>query len=192
MFRVDPSIRESVIDLRSNDGSSRDGGEDIISEIFSVRIPGNPQPYPRVRINFGGHFYNPVSKKLSEFKEKVRKELPAYINGNIPFAKGVPVCVKIGFFMQRPLGDFVGRRRSPGNLKPTSLERKVVPHGADVDNLVKFVLDALNGVIYHDDTQVVAVEAYKLPDNFMDCLGATVVEISEFDSTTDIPKFLNN
>ena len=94
--------------------------------------------------------------------------------------------------MQRPLTDFVGRRRGPGNLKPGKLQQTVVPYGPDVDNLVKFVLDAFNGLVYHDDTQVVAVEAYKLSDNFMDCLGSTVVEISGFDPATAIPIFVNN
>lgn len=31
----------------------------------------------------------------------------------------------------------------------------------DIDNIIKSVLDALNGVAYHDDTQVVAVFAEK-------------------------------
>ena len=31
----------------------------------------------------------------------------------------------------------------------------------DIDNVIKSILDALNGVAYHDDTQVVAVFAEK-------------------------------
>ena len=65
----------------------------------------------------------------------MKNQLSATIKSNIPFKKGVPVRVKIGFFMQQPLSDFVDCH-APGNMKPTSLDCKVVPHGADVDNLV--------------------------------------------------------
>ena len=31
----------------------------------------------------------------------------------------------------------------------------------DVDNICKLILDALNGVAWHDDTQVISIEAFK-------------------------------
>lgn len=48
----------------------------------------------------------------------------------------------------------------------------------DLDNLVKLVLDALNGVAYADDSQIVRIHAFKKysgdhPD------GATIVDIVE-------------
>jgi Holliday junction resolvase RusA-like endonuclease len=188
------SSSAAVVDLRSDDdGSDNDGsdGDTIqVQEVYRFRIAGIPQAYPRVRVNYGGRFYNPASKKIAAFKAKVKDGLPASANGDIPFKKGTPVTVKIGFLMARPLTDFVGRRRAPGNLKASAMIPRVVPSGSDVDNMAKFVLDALNGVVYHDDTQVVAMEAYKLADDFMDCSGATVVEITGFDIATGIPKFL--
>ena len=41
-----------------------------------------------------------------------------------------------------------------GSLKPLKKP--------DVDNIVKVVADALNGVAYHDDTQIVSVSAKKV------------------------------
>jgi len=35
------------------------------------------------------------------------------------------------------------------------------PHRADIDNLIKLVLDGLQGVAYDNDSQVVYVEASK-------------------------------
>ena len=51
----------------------------------------------------------------------------------------------------------------------------------DIDNLVKFVLDGVNGLVYKDDKQVVKLVAYKLYDSESDCGGRTVVEVTEFD-----------
>eukprot|EP00543_Licmophora_paradoxa_P006569 CAMPEP_0202455834 /NCGR_PEP_ID=MMETSP1360-20130828/13268_1 /ASSEMBLY_ACC=CAM_ASM_000848 /TAXON_ID=515479 /ORGANISM="Licmophora paradoxa, Strain CCMP2313" /LENGTH=60 /DNA_ID=CAMNT_0049075513 /DNA_START=266 /DNA_END=448 /DNA_ORIENTATION=- len=50
----------------------------------------------------------------------------------------------------------------------------------DVDNLAKFVLDSLNGVLYHDDRQVVELIAIKRYDNDDMCRGKTIVKIQEY------------
>ena len=54
------------------------------------------------------------------------------------------------------------------------------PIRPDIDNLAKFVLDALNGLLYTDDRQVVKLLVYKLLDNQGECEGRTVVEVSAF------------
>jgi Holliday junction resolvase RusA-like endonuclease len=48
---------------------------------------------------------------------------------------------------------------------------------ADIDNLCKFVLDALNGILYNDDRQIVTLKASKLFDSSHQ-LGCTMVAIS--------------
>ena len=47
--------------------------------------------------------------------------------------------------------------------RPKSLPKKIAYHTKrpDLDNLLKSVLDALNGVVFKDDSQVVAIQAYK-------------------------------
>lgn len=47
---------------------------------------------------------------------------------------------------------------------------------ADLDNLLKTVLDALNGVVWADDNQIVAIKAYKRRE---DKLPRTLIEIRE-------------
>ena len=44
-------------------------------------------------------------------------------------------------------------------------------HG-DIDNYAKFVLDALTGLLYQDDKQVVLLSAARVLDNRDDCNGA--------------------
>ena len=45
----------------------------------------------------------------------------------------------------------------------------------DIDNIVKVVADALNGVAYHDDTQIVMVVAKKVY-SLLEGLDVTVEE----------------
>lgn len=53
-------------------------------------------------------------------------------------------------------------------------------HGsADIDNLTKLVLDALKGIIWHDDRQVVMIEARKVRDKEN---PRTEVEIEQIES----------
>ena len=62
----------------------------------------------------------------------------------------------------------------------TASVNRFLPVCSDVDNLSKFVLDALNGLVYHDDRQVVKLVAIKLQDNNSFCRGGTRVVVSRF------------
>jgi Holliday junction resolvase RusA-like endonuclease len=51
---------------------------------------------------------------------------------------------------------------------------------ADVDNVLKPVLDALNGVVYHDDRQVRSVRAVAIPnDDAVKMTGWTPKEVTD-------------
>ena len=52
------------------------------------------------------------------------------------------------------------------------------PTMSDVDNLAKFVLDALNGVLYDDDRRIVKLEVGKSWDPNPESPGLTTVAIS--------------
>ena len=54
----------------------------------------------------------------------------------------------------------------------TFVKRKI-----DVDNLSKFIMDAMNGPMYNDDSQVVKLVAMKIYDDNNDCKGRTTVTI---------------
>lgn len=66
-------------------------------------------------------------------------------------------------------------------LKTSAILRTVPATGPDVDNLVKFVMDALNELVHPDDRQVVKLLAYKFRDNEGECLGRTEVKIAPYD-----------
>ena len=84
------------------------------------------------------------------------------LNGDgIPFAAG-PVLVSIRFHMPRP----------------KSLPKRITMHTKkpDLDKLVRAVKDALTGVIWTDDSQVVTLTAHKsyIPDGLMPCASVEV------------------
>ena len=83
------------------------------------------------------------------------------------FAKGQPVSLTLLFYMARPLYHFVGGKeanRDAGNIKFKHVDSAAVLCRADLDNLTKTVLDAGNGILYHDDVQVVKITAMKMCD----------------------------
>jgi len=49
---------------------------------------------------------------------------------------------------------------------------------ADVDNLLKFILDALSGILYRDDRQIVSVRAVKRRSKV--ATGITKVTIAKY------------
>lgn len=65
-------------------------------------------------------------------------------------ARGVPVDVTVQ--AARPL---------PASVRPRSLQSQPDTHKPDLDNVVKLVLDALNGYAWHDDAQVIHIDATK-------------------------------
>ena len=112
---------------------------------------------------------------MTRMAEVAKLEFPELNHGFI-FPKQVPLAAELDFFMKRPKSDFVGNNRENGRLKASASNLVALPYRPDIDNLIKFVLDALNGVLYHDDCQVVKVSAIKLRDNLGACNGRTIVK----------------
>lgn len=142
-------------------------------------VPGNPVAMPRPRVQWRRKFfYNPASNKVAAFKALVKSAIPATQNG-VVFPSGVPLTVSLTFHMKRPNTDFVGGNRFAGSLKRGAPAAR--PISPDIDNLTKFILDGLNGVLFEDDRQVLQLTALKLLDNEGECMGRTVIEVSVFD-----------
>jgi|GEM_PF-509625 Holliday junction resolvase RusA-like endonuclease len=148
--------------------------------IYDFYIPGRPTTLPRPRF-FRNGIFNKAKVATKEFKAKM-KETSHHLNNGVLFDINVPLTLIIIFYIPRPQSDFVGLRRAPGNLKPGVASHRFLPIAADIDNLVKFVLDALNGLVYKDDRQVVKLVSYKLRDNSAHCAGATRIIASQFKS----------
>lgn len=110
---------------------------------FSLRVYGLPVPQgrPRAFVAPGGHasVYDP--KKSKDWKNLVRAQVIAAERPAEPWAGAVKLWLM--FYLPRPL----------------SLPKKVIHHikRPDCDNLAKAVKDALRGLLYRDDSQVIAL-----------------------------------
>lgn len=69
--------------------------------------------------------------------------------------KGTPVIMECCFCFPIP--------QSASHKKRTMMREQIIKHTKkpDLDNLLKFVKDCLNSSVWHDDSQVVHVEAIK-------------------------------
>lgn len=111
-----------------------------------IIVPGNPIPKARHRDGKNGHKYNPQRKEERDWLMLARRQITEKLS------QGTPVSLYATFFMQRPESHF-GTGRNAGKLKPSAPAHHVIK--PDLDNLLKFVKDVLNGVAWHDDSQVV-------------------------------------
>ena len=96
-----------------------------------------PVPFKRVMQN-GKRRFN--DRRYSEFKD------------------ALGTLAKCAMHGQAPLSGFVKLRADFFKLKPKNISSR---SWGDVDNFLKAVMDALNGIAYHDDSQVVQAIATK-------------------------------
>ncbi len=89
--------------------------------------------------------------------------------------------IKILFHLKRPKNHFLSNKPGPGRLRSQYSCNNRVSTRVDVDNLAKFVLDSLNGILYVDDRQIVELHVKKVFDNEDECLGKTQVWITRLD-----------
>jgi Holliday junction resolvase RusA-like endonuclease len=117
---------------------------------FKVYFP--PTSLKRHRHSkFGTHTYDPSSKDKKEFVKKIANLLPKKpLEG--------PLKVKLYFYEKRPKCHYRSGKYS-NLLKESS--PKYNTSKRDLDNFIKFILDALNKLLYLDDSQVIEIEAGK-------------------------------
>jgi Holliday junction resolvase RusA-like endonuclease len=121
-----------------------------------------PQPRPRFRsIPMGkgkarAQAYTPAKHKVTVWRKKVAACL-ARMNLT-PTTE--PVRVQLNFFIKRPKAHF-GTGGNEGRLRDSAPEFPVTKSTGDIDNLVKAVLDEMNGVVFEDDAQVLHLIATK-------------------------------
>ena len=101
---------------------------------FTVETKPFPQPRPRV---VKGHAYEP--KRITQYKNEVRAEARRHMRHRPPMDHLVFVTLTI--------------RR---NVKLGSRNY------GDIDNHVKSILDALNGICYKDDALVAGLVVFKV------------------------------
>ena len=119
--------------------------------MISFLIKTRPKPQQRHRSN-GRFQYDPSSKDKNKFLLQAKQFAPAK-----PITKDIELSIT--FCYRRPKNHYRSKNKEL-ILKDDAPFYK--SSKADLDNLVKFVCDALNGIFYKDDSQIVSIYASKV------------------------------
>jgi crossover junction endodeoxyribonuclease RusA len=97
------------------------------------------------------------AKGLKPWRNDIRSAADAAMDGEGLILS--PVLVRMTFVFPRPKSHY-GTGKNAGVLKTRApLHRASAP---DLDKLIRAVGDALTGVVFRDDAQIVTVEAHKI------------------------------
>lgn len=119
-------------------------------------IPGEPQGKARPRVVRNGNFtraYTP--EKTASYENLVRLEYQRQCGSRF-YDKEIPLAVTITAHFAPPAS--ASKRKLAAMLDKLLFPMKK----PDLDNVAKIVCDALNGIAYHDDAQIVALHVRKL------------------------------
>lgn len=117
--------------------------------LLTAWIEGEPVAKARPRVTMiGGRARAYTPKKSADWEKHIRASLQCR-------PTDVPVALKIQFYMPIPKSYSKAKRQQAidGLMLPSKKP--------DIDNLIKAVMDALNGYAWLDDNQVVQVSAVK-------------------------------
>lgn len=119
---------------------------------FSLRIEIEPVPKGRPRFTKFGKVYTPSKTKTYE---KAIGEYWKQATKGFKFEREQAVIVNVMFGLPMPKSASLKKKAemASGRIKHTKK--------ADVDNLLKAVLDGLNKIAWEDDSQVIRVTAAK-------------------------------
>lgn len=126
-------------------------------KLFAFTVPGKPQGKARART-----FYDSRSNKMSSVTpektvlyENLVKTCFRQRYGQGRFPDDAYIIARIAAFFEPPKS--ISKKK-----RAEMLEGKIWPaKKPDSDNIAKVVLDALNGIAYHDDTQIIKLVVTK-------------------------------
>lgn len=114
--------------------------------IYHFTIKGNPKPKQSVRFTKTGHKYQP--KELIQEEKNIRSQIIEQLPKNFELLKnGIELSIVFYFpplktFNKKIMNDIENGKIIPKTTKP------------DLDNLEKMILDAMQGVVYLNDSQI--------------------------------------
>lgn len=107
-------------------------------------------PMGAVRMTQRGKWNNPNALRYLNYKQEIAYRL----HQSFYTPRTDAVSIKVTFYMPIPQS-WSKRKRSASDGMPCMVK-------PDIDNMIKGVFDAANGVIWKDDNQVVKVESQKI------------------------------
>lgn len=114
---------------------------------IKITIPGPPIAQARPKFYRRGNFvgtYSPQQTEAGRWLLTARQQ----ITEKVP--EGVPITMRCYFYMPIPKSLPIKKHGIPPHMKKP-----------DIDNLIKFCLDCLNGEAWHDDRQICFISGRK-------------------------------
>lgn len=128
--------------------------EEKTCEIRRFEVPGEPKGKMRPKASFfGGHARVYTPSKQVEYENWVRLCYERAHPGAEPFDRPLMVILRISLPIPRSESKKRRALMLEGRLLPTKKP--------DIDNVMKSILDALNGLAYRDDALICAAAASK-------------------------------
>lgn len=124
--------------------------------MFNFTIPGEPKGKGRPKFSTKGGYARAITPEATANYENLVKVSFLRAHGKAePYAKDVPLVAKISAFFSIPQSASKKKQAAmeAGEISPTKKP--------DTDNIAKIVLDALNGLAYYDDAQIVVLSLQK-------------------------------
>lgn len=118
---------------------------------MKIFVEGIPVGKGRPRFTRTGHAYTPGKTRV--YENIVRLRALEAMRGEAPLKGAVSVTILARF----PVPASYSKKRRVACLQASEKPAKK----PDIDNLVKAILDGLNGTIFEDDSQVVQLSAAK-------------------------------
>ncbi len=144
--------------------------------LFHFKVRGNPKPLVRHR-TAKGHMYSPSAVYRDAFRDELIKIIALQDILESPlFQNDDSLSVSVVLRMKRPTNHFVASKRGPDRLKATA-PRGIGQFRSDVDNMVKFLLDAMNTMVYPDDRQICCLRVIRILDDEDSFDGSTEIRI---------------
>jgi Holliday junction resolvase RusA-like endonuclease len=136
--------------------------------IFESLINFEPVSLKRHRHRLHGGTYDPSKKEKDDFINSIQ---------NFPTEKMTkPIKCMLNFYCKRPKNHYKSGKNA-NILKESS--PKYNTNNKDLDNMVKFVLDALNNKLYEDDRQIFEITCSKLYSENDGYIYVKFIEINE-------------
>lgn len=115
----------------------------------SIIVPGRAYPQGSKRHVGHGRMIEQAGKNLKTFRANIASRASAY-----PILHFGPVSIRIAFMFEPPKR----HQTSTGTLKSSAPAYPYPCKRGDIDKLARAVNDALTGVWFHDDAQIVHLE----------------------------------
>jgi Holliday junction resolvase RusA-like endonuclease len=201
---MDPDLN-NFVDLVSSESGDGDDESMVVGDVHLlamrhfVVVMGKPKAWPRPtfmswmkRGKMFRRVVNHASPKIKAFRRDVKAKLMdeyGYMEEDFPLFPNNGVVLKIAFYRRIPNTAFQRRNRLRDFLTGTFTPDSSWPDTMkpDLDNLVKFVMDSLQGIVYHDDDQVVKITTFKLMDTDSPYEGKTQLAFHAVNRFIDLP-----